>query len=77
MVAGDIVRGHQAMSAAMARKPALPDTLELTQRLERIRKLCDELETARGAANDQRDLISKMQVETDAMRRSLKLHRND
>ena len=61
----------------MALKPTLVESLELTQRLERIRKLCDDLESARGAANDQRDLIARMKVEADAIHRSLKLHRND
>jgi hypothetical protein len=61
----------------MPLEPTLPDNLDLTRRLERIKKLCDDLETARGAANEQRDLIAKMKVEADAMRRSLKVHRND
>jgi hypothetical protein len=61
----------------MAHKLTLPDNVELAQRLERIRKLCDDLEAARGAANEQRDLIAKMKGEAAAVRRSLNVHRDD
>ena len=36
----------------MALKPTLDEHLELTQRLLRIRELCDDLESALGAANE-------------------------
>ena len=52
------------------------ERLELAARIERIRRLCEHLDTALNGANEQRELIAKMKLEADALRTSLHLHKN-
>ena len=48
------------------------ERLELAARIERIRRLCEHLDTALNGANEQRELIAKMKLEADA----LHIHKN-
>ena len=52
------------------------ERLELAARIERIRRLCEHLDTALNGANEQRELIAKMKLEADALRTSLHIHKN-
>jgi hypothetical protein len=44
---------------------------ELTERLARIRKLCDDLDKALGIADDHRALLTQMKSDMDAAYRAL------
>jgi hypothetical protein len=52
------------------------ERLELAARIERIRRLCENLDSALSGAIEQRELIAKMKAETDALRKSLYVHKN-
>ena len=52
------------------------DFSELTARLERIRRLTDELNCAQGDAARQQDVIDRLGPELDAARRALRPHYN-
>ena len=52
------------------------DYSELTARLERIRRLTDELGRAQGDAARQRDVADRLGLELDAARRALRPHYN-
>ena len=52
------------------------ERLELAARIERIRRLCEHLDTALNGASQQRELIVKMKLEADALRASLHIHKN-
>jgi hypothetical protein len=52
-------------------RPSFNENLELTERVERIRKLCDDLEKALGAADRQRELISQMKRDADDVYKAL------
>ena len=62
----------------MAEKPAINEIerQELAERIERIRRLCESLDSALSGASEQRELIAKMKAEADALRTSLYLHKN-
>ena len=52
------------------------ERLELAARIERIRRLCENLDSALSGAIEQRELIAKMKAEADALRASLYIHKN-
>lgn len=52
------------------------ERLELAARIERIRRLCENLDNALTGATEQRELIAKMKAEADALRTSLHIHKN-
>ena len=52
------------------------ERLELAARIERIRRLCEHLDTALNGAIEQRELITRMKLEADALRASLHIHKN-
>jgi hypothetical protein len=52
------------------------ERLELAARIERIRRLCENLDSALSGATEQRELIAKMRAEADALRASLYVHKN-
>ncbi len=46
-------------------KPTLSEHNELTERIARIRRLCDDLSTALSSADTQRELIAQMKRDAD------------
>ena len=52
------------------------ERLELAERIERIRRLCEHLDRALNGASEQRELIARMKLEADALRASLHVHKN-
>ena len=52
------------------------ERLELAARIERIRRLCENLDSALTGATEQRELITRMKAEADALRTSLFIHKN-
>lgn len=62
----------------MPEKPTITDQQrqELAERIERMRRLCEHLDSALSGAIEQRELISKMKAEADALRTSLFVHKN-
>jgi hypothetical protein len=51
-----------------------PESDDLCSRLERMKRLCDELEAAQGDVRKVRDLIQRIRIETDLFRRQLATH---
>jgi hypothetical protein len=56
---------------SLAMTPSNSDLAELTARLDRIRKLCDDLDKAIGSADDQRLLLVQMKQDADAAYKAL------
>jgi hypothetical protein len=52
-------------------KPTLAETNEITQRIERIRRLCDDLSTALDSADKQRELLAQMKRDADDVYKAL------
>jgi len=48
-----------AILPLVSEKKMVDESAEISERLERIRGLCDDLERARGAADEQRKLIDR------------------
>jgi hypothetical protein len=65
-------------TAAVPDPPSINEAerLELAARIERIRRLCEHLDAALSGASEQRELITKMKAEADALRASLFIHKN-
>ena len=53
--------------------PDTPDDVALTARLDRIKKLTDDLARAQHDAQAMRDLVDRIRRELDAARATLKL----
>ena len=51
-----------------------PDSEDLCSRLERMKRLCDELEAAQGDVHRLHDLIHRIRVEADIFRQQLATH---
>jgi hypothetical protein len=47
------------------------EVVELARRLERIRKLCDDLDKALGSADEHRRLLAQMKADADAALKAL------
>ena len=56
---------------SIALTPTLNESEELAARIERIRRLCDDLTKVLGAADRQREHIEKMKVDADAVYKAL------
>jgi hypothetical protein len=50
------------------------DSDDLCERLERMKKLCDELEAAQGNVRRLHELIERMRAEADLFRQQLATH---
>ena len=50
------------------------DSDEICTRLERMKRLCDELEAARGDVRKVHELIQRIRVEADLFRQQLATH---
>jgi hypothetical protein len=55
----------------------MADASDISDRLGRIKKLCDELESARNDSKKYRQLITRIRVEADAFRQTLGTHDHD
>ena len=51
-----------------------PDSDEICTRLERMKRLCDELEAAQGDVRRIHELIQRIRAETDLFRQQLATH---
>ena len=51
-----------------------PDSDDICSRLERMKRLCDELEAAQGDVRKLRELIQRIGIEADLFRRQLATH---
>ena len=58
----------------LTRVTDVPDADDICARLERMKKLCDELEAAQKDARAYHTLIERMRVEADAFVRRLGTH---
>jgi hypothetical protein len=52
----------------------LPDADDLSARIDRIKRLCDQLDTARSDQRRYKDLIELIRQEADAFRQTLSTH---
>lgn len=52
----------------------IPDSDDICARLDRIRKLCDELESAQNDTKKYHALMERIRSEADAFRRTLGTH---
>jgi hypothetical protein len=50
------------------------DSSDISERLERIKKLCDELEDARNDTRKYQRLITRIRAEAEAFRQTLGTH---
>jgi hypothetical protein len=58
------------------RRSTRPSVSTWAARIERIRRLCENLHSALSGATEQCELIAKMKAEADALRASLSIHKN-
>lgn len=73
--------GDNATRGDMPKKPrvkvspvimsAIAEQDDLAARIERVRKLCDELDRALGTADEQRTLLAQMRTDADVVYRAL------
>jgi hypothetical protein len=54
--------------------PETPDSDELCARLERMKKLCDQLDAAQGDVSKLRHLIERMRAEAELFRQHIATH---
>jgi len=54
--------------------PDSPDAVAVRSRLDRIKRLCDELDEAQDDNRKYRELIERIRDEADAFRRTLSTH---
>ena len=51
-----------------------PDSDDISSRLERMKRLCDELEAAQGDVRKLKELIQRIRIEADLFRRQFATH---
>jgi ABC-type transporter Mla subunit MlaD len=59
----------------VAIKQTLSETHDIAQRIERIRRLCDDLSTALDSADKQRELLAQMKRDADDVYKALNAKR--
>jgi len=58
----------------LTRVPTMPDAEDICARLDRMKKLCDELDAAQKDARKYHTLIERMRAAADAFRQRLGTH---